>query len=305
MAFNFFNRFYYGKAGQADYTPEKLPANRRTLFFEMLRVRFTGLMGVNLLYLLFCLPAIIWTGINVQVWLLSVEAQAGTLDLMSSGLMSLYLLGMIPCLGLAGVGAPGEMYVLRNWARDQHAFVLSDFKDAVKGNWKCGLAVGLINGLSLLLVYICFTFYGQLAAQSPLWVVPQMLSVTLCAVWWMMNMLIYAMMVTYDMKLRHLLRNSAIMVVARLPWSLLFLAGTAGVPAALCMLFMPYGLLAVIVIYLLIGFALTGFIYASYANSCFDKYLNPNIEGAKVGLGLRQTDEDEDLDQVDDPNPLI
>ena len=100
-------------------------------------------------------------------------------------------------------------------------------------------------------------------------------------------------------------RATTMMVVARLPWSILFLAGTVGVPVAVALLFFPYGALGITIIYLVIGFALTGFIYASYANSCFDKYLNPRIEGAQVGRGLRQADEDEDLDQVEDPNPLI
>ena len=51
------------------------------------------------------------------------------------------------------------------------------------------------------------------------------------AVWWMMNMLIHPMLVTYDLGYGAILRNSAIMVLARLPWSVLFLALTAGLPA--------------------------------------------------------------------------
>lgn len=62
MLGNFFNSFYYGKAGKGDYNPENLPANRRQLFFEMLRVRWSALVRLNLLYLLFLLPALIWTG---------------------------------------------------------------------------------------------------------------------------------------------------------------------------------------------------------------------------------------------------
>ena len=44
-----FNSFYYGKAGKADFTPDQLPKNRVQLFFSMLRVRFSGLIGLNLL----------------------------------------------------------------------------------------------------------------------------------------------------------------------------------------------------------------------------------------------------------------
>ncbi|MEF9894813.1 MAG: hypothetical protein RR843_03450 [Clostridia bacterium] len=292
MAFNFMNRYFYGKAGQADYTPDQLPGNRRQLFFEMLKVRFTGIMGVNLLFVLFCLPALAWTVVHVQL-LFSLGAADTAQNYVADGMLLIYLVGMIPCMGLSGIGATGEMYILRNWARDQHSFVMSDFKDAVKGNWKCGLLVGLLNGLSLLLASVCYTFYGQLAQGNMLWIVPQMLSVMLCVVWWMANMLIFPMMVTYEMKFLQLVRNSVIMAIARLPWSVLFLAITALVPALIVFL-VPYGYLAMLLFCLLIGFGLAGFIYASYANSCFDRYLNPRIAGAPVNLGMREPDEDEE-----------
>ena len=45
-----FNNFYYGKAGKADFTPEQLPKNRVQLFFSMLRVRLSGLIGLGGLF---------------------------------------------------------------------------------------------------------------------------------------------------------------------------------------------------------------------------------------------------------------
>ena len=296
----FINNYYYGKAGKADYTPENLPTSRVQLFFEMLRVRFSGLFGVNLLYALFCLPALIWTGIN-----LVVSGAAASLEELNSYVFT-YLLGMVPCLAIAGVGAPGEMYILRNWARDQHAFVMSDFKDNLKANWKQGLVVGLINGLSLPLTYVCVSFYGQMAGGSLIWIVPEMLVITFCTVWWMMNMVIFPMMVTYDMKLSQLIRNSAIIAVARLPWSILFLAGSLLFPAAL-LFFVPmtYGVLICALIYLTVGFALTGLVYASYANSCFDRFLNPRIEGAPVNMGLRDPSFEDDDEDVDEDDPTL
>lgn len=64
---NFFNNLYYGKAGKADFNPEDLPASRVTLFFQMLRVYWGSLVKLNLLYLLFYLPAIVWTFVNFLV----------------------------------------------------------------------------------------------------------------------------------------------------------------------------------------------------------------------------------------------
>ena len=51
-----FQRFYYGKAGQADFNPEDLPKNRKELFMAMFRIRFSGLITQNLIYLVFCIP---------------------------------------------------------------------------------------------------------------------------------------------------------------------------------------------------------------------------------------------------------
>ena len=289
----FIINYYYGKAGKADFTPESLPDSRPKLFFEMLRIHFSGLCAVNLFYLAFCIPALLWTVANMPV-LMAAEQDIQTVW----GSLTLYLIGMAPCLTIAGAGAPGLMYICRNWARDQHAFLVSDFKDAVKGNWKQGLVVGLINGLSLLISYVGIFYYGQMAQSGILWVVPEALVVMMLALWWMINMLIFPMMVTYDMNLKTLIRNSALIAAARLPWSILFLFGAFAVPVAIA-LFIPYGYLVMGLVYLVVGFALTGLIYASYANSCFDRFLNPKIEGASVNMGLRDKSLDEDDEEED------
>ena len=311
----FFNSFYYGKAGKADFTPEQLPTNRRQLFFETLRVRFSSLIGINLLYVFFMLPSLLWTFINSQLIFSMLDpameaagaaqaadpaSQAATI----MGTVVIYLIGLIPCMAFSGVFKPGIVYVLRNWARDQHSFVWSDFKDAIKSNWKCGLLTGLINGFSLFLTYQCYLFYGDMAVSgSTFWVIPQTFIIVICAMWWMANMLIFPMMVTYEMKFRQLVRNSFIIVVARLPWSILFFAGALVLPAALLLLGIPYGELIFIGLYLLIGFAITLFAFASYANSCFDKFLNPRIEGAAVNMGLRDPAYD-DLDAEDEADEV-
>jgi uncharacterized membrane protein YesL len=306
-----FNSFYYGKAGKADFTPDQLPKNRRQLFFETLRVRFSSLIGMNLLYVFFMLPSLLWTFINSQLVFSMLDAgmdAAGTAQIADAasqtanvmGTVFIYLIGLIPCMAFSGAFKPGIVYILRNWARDQHSFIWSDFKDAVKLNWKCGLLAGLINGFSFFLTYECYLFYGDMAVSGAIfWVIPQTFIIVICAMWWMANMLIFPMMVTYEMKFRQLVRNCFIIVVARLPWSILFFIGALALPAAFLLLGIPYGELIFIALYLLIGFSVTLFAFASYANSCFDRFLNPRIEGASVNIGLRDPVYD-DLDDEDE-----
>ena len=51
---------------------------------------------------------------------------------------------------------------------------------------------------------------------------------------------------------------------------------------------------------ILFGFSLYQFLAASYANACFDRFLNPRIEGADVNKGLRDPSYNEEDDTVTD-----
>ena len=62
------NNYFYGKAGKADYTVDDMPATRMQLFKETLRVRFSGLCRLNLLYMLIWLPTmllLLWTSLSM------------------------------------------------------------------------------------------------------------------------------------------------------------------------------------------------------------------------------------------------
>lgn len=306
MLSNFFNRMYYGKAGKGDYRPEDLPANRWQLFFEMLRIRWSGLIRANLFYILFWLPAILWTALNAGA-LYSVLAEAmesgsaASADMIVS-LVSQYLLGMFPCIALTGPFTAGITMILRNWARDQHSFFMSDFWDAVKGNWKQALIVSVITGALPFIMWICWHFYSSMAATNMLFVIPQMFAVVVGGVWLLALTIVYDLMITYDLKTGQLIRNAVILAVGKLPQSLGIRLITLVIPiiAIVLMLFTTiagYALLAVILFYLVFGFALSRFICVSYGNSLFDKFINPRIEGASVNMGLRQyTDEDYETD---------
>ena len=314
----FFQRFYYGKAGQADFNPEDLPKNRRELFLSMFKIRFSGLITQNLIYLVFCIPAsaVCWITFLVLMSLASEAMNDATLNATLAQQIFSYLnvgmLALVPCLGSAGIGATGTMYILRNWARDQHAFGLSDIKDSIKANWKQGLVFGLLNGLVTLVCYVGWYFYRQQSAATSgfggiMFTVLQGLMLVVLCVWWMMNMIAYPMMITYDLKLRTILRNSLILIVGRLPQSvgiwLLSLAPTIICFGVYILTGISWAILAWIVIYALIGFSFSGFLYASYANALFDKYMNPRIEGAPVNMGLRSSEYDED-EADDDDTPV-
>lgn len=306
MLGNFFNSFYYGKSGKGDYNPEDLPSNRLTLFFEMFRVHWGSLVKLNLLYVLFLLPALLWTGWNVLAadnLLAMVEAGEmleSELGDQIRSLVMMWLLVLAPCVAITGPATAGVSYVSRNWARDQHSFMFSDFKDAWKANWKQALGISCITGILPLLIYVGYQFYGQLAATNGVFfIIPQMLVIILGVVWLMSQQLVYTLMVTYTLKFGQLLRNTLILAVGKLPQSIGIRLVSFAIPllGILLSFLIPsitvYVILVLVVYYLFFGFGFNRFLYASYANALCEKYVNSKIEGAPVGMGLRQTTDDD------------
>ena len=304
------NQFYYGKSGKGDYRMEDLPQNRWQLFLEMLKIRLSGLARLNLLYMLIWLPALFvgLSSIAQGYSLLLTAAQAdpslqaaATLDAHAylRGLTIQTLLFMIPCIAITGPFTAGISYVTRNWARDEHSFVVSDFWDAVKSNWRQGLSVSIITSFMPIILYVCWIFYGEMASNQVLFVIPQVLCVTLVLLWMCSLLYLYPLMVTYRLRFRDLLRNGLLLTVGRLPGTLgIKLLSLMPVLIALAVCFftsyMEWALLVYTLYYLVFGFSLSRFIGASYANAIFDRYINPQIEGAPVGQGIYVPDEDDE-----------
>ena len=70
------NNFYYGKSGKGDFRKEDLPKNRLQLFFAMLKVRFTGLMTLNLMSVALYIPLALVIGYAVLSVITSLSVKA-------------------------------------------------------------------------------------------------------------------------------------------------------------------------------------------------------------------------------------
>ena len=326
------NNYYYGKSGKGDFRKEDLPQNRRQLFLDTLKTRLSALCRINLMYMIIFLPAMLvmmffFTNIisdtsnllmmqendyasyvelmkeseqEVQITEehyneLKNSVNAG--DLMNNSLFRM-LVWLIPCLAITGPFTAGLSYVTRNWARDEHAFIWTDFKDAVKENWKQSLILSVITSILPLAAYVGWEFYGNLSAQNIIMIIPQVLVVLVVFIWAISITYMHPLTVTYTLKTKDIIRNGLLLGVARLPMSVgirLLHCVPALIGAALIWFWNPMiGMLILFAYYALIGFAVSRFITASYTNAVFDRFINPRIEGAKVNQGLYTPDEDEE-----------
>ena len=306
------NSFYYGKSGKGDYTPENLPTNRWQLFWEMLRVRLSALVRLNLMYVVPWLPTMIVLMIGALSFLTSLNNMVDSGEMIAvgellGGVVAPTLLLLVPCITITGPFTSGVCYVTRNWARDEHAFIWSDFKDAVKENWKQSLVISFITSLVPLMLYVCWNFYGSMANDNAFMVVPQVLTMMIGLMWCLGVTYFHPLIVSYKLRLRDVMRNGLLLSVARLPMSigLRLLHALPMIIGVVLMLFVSpmYCMLGLFAYYLLIGFSLSRFVTASYTNAVFDKYINAKIEGAVVNRGLYVPDDDDDDDEENDDRP--
>lgn len=336
------NNYYYGKSGKGDFKKDDLPQNRWQLFWDMLRTRLSGLCRMNLTVFAAWLPLIILLGYNVLSlinWMgvvntyseylqtgelgeyLTMEAVGALQELMAGREPAQFLadlitesipslcLWCIPCILITGPVQAGLAYVTRNWARDEHAFAWSDFKDAVKDNWKQGLVISGITSLIPIIVYTSYTYYGQMAeTQGAFFMIPQMLVITMSGVWLLSLVFMYPIIVQYEIKTLALIKNGIILAIARLPQTIGIRLITL-IPGAICVAifwftFSELALLALVAYYVLIGFALTRFIHASYTNGVFDKYINSRMEGVEVNRGLASDLDDDDEEDEQETETL-
>ncbi len=343
------NNYMYGKSGKADYTKDDMPRNRWQLFFTTLRIRFSGIVRLNLIYMLIFIPLIVWTAMNlIAVMNLAVkddtaaaggdaaivetveaapsadgtvltDTAAATEDAVDTttyvsnnseyvqyllNYLYMYCLILIPCILITGPFTAGVAYVTRNWARDDHAFVWSDFKDALKDNWKPALGISAITSVIPIVLYTANTFYYNMATTNGyFYIVPQVIVNIVCAIWCLGCMYFYPLIVTYDLKFTQVIRNGLLLAIGRLPMNV-GLRLLCCLPCAL-MFIIPsnYVFLFVLLYFVIMGYTFHRFIYASYTNAVFDRFINSRIEGAEVNKGINTEDPDLDPDEAESSVP--
>ena len=106
-------------------------------------------------------------------------------------------------IGLANVGLTN---VTRNLARDKHSFMLSDFFETIKKNWKQGLTVGIINTVVFAFMAFALRFYSK--ADGKIGVFGLGVSIMGFLVFTVMNFYIYTLMITFNFTLKQLYVNS-------------------------------------------------------------------------------------------------
>ncbi|TCL42971.1 YesL family protein [Harryflintia acetispora] len=213
--------------GVSKDAPEK---KRFFLFFELYFRKFWKMIELNLLYVVFFIPA----AVGAWMWLVG-------------GANILCTLLVLISLVLYGPATAAMTYVLRNYARQEHAFLFADFKDNFKSNFKQASIYGVFSAVVMILMSVAIWFYLGSAKDNKLMYVPLIIAMATFIIFLFMNFYMYTMIVTFDMKLPAMLKNAFIFAVIGVVPNLVSLLVVGGITVAL-VLFFPISLLFVIVI---------------------------------------------------------
>ncbi len=310
----FITRLLEGKEKSEEYARSTLPTNRWQLFWDIFKGNFGKIVKVNLLVLIFFIPLLLVTILFTQVGdslgivnpfgahlgvgypAYPPEYIIGQAEFNSFSSNMMTMLGIIITSFIACVGLSGGMYVIRNMVWTEGIFVTNDFWRGVKLNYKNALQATLffciILFLSTSMIYMVdwefatmeFSKFKTFMLRAAQWT-----SYILIALAAMMTLWMLALGVNYKLTFMQLIRNSFLMTMGTLPQTLFF-GLIALLPFGLFFIGGSFLVVVAVLAVLFVAFAYALLVWLDFAQWVFDKYINPKIQGAKVGRGIYSKD---------------
>ncbi|MDP4179909.1 MAG: DUF624 domain-containing protein [Bacillota bacterium] len=260
----FFERFNPDRPGPG---VEK-DAQPKPVFFVFLSVytrKFYKLLQLNLIHFVFNLPAIILAFI-ISENIFHTISPKNEFPIFAWMSMACFLVAV----NIISVGPfqSGFSYILRNFSREEHAFVWSDYIKIAKKNLKQSLLMCLINILIFCVLSSSITWYISSDQKSVFLTIAVGLQALLLLIFYMMQLYTYQLLVTFDLKLRHIYKNALLFSLARFFPNLLILL--------LCFAFIVIIMFNIIIALILLptfAFSVVGLITNFYANRVIKKYM--------------------------------
>ena len=255
-----------------DYSQRERPKTRSKQFLDIFKHRFLELLKLSLLQTVFNLPLLITI---FFFWIVLGQA-SGTSNPQGSMMMIFLIQGasFLVSLPISFVGLTGSFYALKKLVYAEGEFASSSFFYGLKEEWKKGLALGIIAGLSAGITMIGIYFFLLAPYDIVTWVKGFGIAVVIIQLIVVLMISYYsvAQVVVYKNKLRFILKNSFLMVLMRFPINLgLLILYPGGFIALVCI--MPYTMYAGLVL-MIISAAFGHLVWLLNAISAFDKFIN-------------------------------
>lgn len=190
------------------------------LFFEILGVKFWKIIEVNLLYSAFFIPLLL-------ALFCVLYMNNKTLAFALGGI--LLILFMI----IWGPATSGVFKIMKNFSLDKHSFIWADFSKSFKQNFKYSAIVGFVDILLLTSISLGVWVYPKLAQQtgSSIMYIFLAISVSVGLTFIMMNFYIFPMIISTDLSLKNIFKNSFALMFVELKKTVITLLITGVITA--------------------------------------------------------------------------
>ncbi len=264
-----------GKGIEKD-APEK---RRFFLFFELFFQKFTKLIGLNFMYFVCLLPLILGVYYSVIVNSL-IESPIDVLRyppiVFTPSILGTALLAL--SVFITGPATAGFTYVIRNMQKREHTWIISDFFEHFKRNFKQGIIMSIIDIAVCVVLYVALMFYlyimpvdaPEMGTLIPMMGAMFVGAVSIVFLW--AHFYIYTMMVTFRLDFGKLFKNSLIFAIGKLPLNILITLFLGLIAGGLIYTLTFTGIIAGIFIPV-IFFSLAGFIIVFSTYPTIDKVM--------------------------------
>ncbi len=310
------DRMAFGSEKSDGYARASLPSNRWELFWDILKGRFSKLIIINLLVLLFCLPVIAilvfrYIGLSnfgatypfMQPFGVAYQAPISVQGMHENIVLSVNVLAyaFMPLAAvIAALGVAGGAYVIRNMVWTEGIFVANDFWLGIKKNAKSMIAIAIVFSVIFYLTNISVSILDLVMLSSPelewLFIICKVLCYGLLAFFSIMTLHMITMAVTYELTFRQLFKNTFMFTLAMLPQNLFFILLCA-IPFVL-FFFEGIFFIAGVVVFALFSISYVLLIWTDYCQWAYDKFINDKVKGAKKNRGIYEKIKESESDSL-------
>lgn len=265
-------------------------------FFKLFKRKIGKLLSVNLYIVVEAIPvaavllAMIWgpyvyspdnaafsvifgtmrgSGSPVDSILLGVFGATRRFPVYTPGMIVLFLALALVFLLIFGPINVGSTYILRNLVRREPVFMWSDFRYAIKRNLKQGILFGMLDALLVAILTFDLVYFYKMLGASFFTDLMFFVTLFLAIIYFFMRFYIYIIMVTFDLSIRKILKNSLIFAILGFKRNIMALLGMILMIVLnyiLLYVLMPFNIMfpLILPVFYLLGFGSFMAAYAAY-----------------------------------------
>lgn len=213
----------------------------------------------------------------------------------------MFIIPFVPFIPFLFIGpfTAGYTYIIRNYAKQEPTFLISEFFHNSRKNFKQSIITSAISTVMTYALLQAFVFYNNFFTTHglPLGVF-YVLSFLILVLFTSFIFYVYPIMVTFKMNLKTIYKNAFIFTISKLPQNFIIFVLLAGINIAVLYLICFVAYLPTVVYLLVLGFFMTGFTSFTanyYIWHVMDKYIVQLVTTSKKSQAIFDDNEYPDL----------